>query len=187
MDVEQHWIERIKRARRSKEADLLISKYYDEMYIFAYRQTFDKELAMDLTQEIFICVLKSIDLYDSSRSAFRTWLYKVATNRIIDYKRSRRNHEAYPVDIETVDTVQEPDFSALLENRELAQKIESYICSLDTSYQEVFRLRVFGSYSFAEIARITAKPEATVKTGYYRLIKQIRKEFYDEYTDAERK
>ncbi len=45
MDKEQLWIDRVKRKQRSRESDKLISKFYDEIYVFACKQTFDKNLA----------------------------------------------------------------------------------------------------------------------------------------------
>lgn len=184
MDKEQLWIDKVKRKQQSKAADLLISKYYDEIYVFAYKQTFDKDLAMDLTQEIFISMLRSIGLYDSRKASFRTWLYKIASNKIIDYRRSRQSRELVTIDPESFDIPDETRFEYAAENADLAARIEEYVSSFDVQSQEIFRLRVFAEYSFTEISQIVSMPEASVKTKYYRLIKNIRKEFEDEYTDA---
>ncbi len=184
MDNEKLWIEKLKKKQRSKEADKLISKYYDEIYVYAYKQVSDKDLAMDLTQEIFISVLRSISLYDSEKSAFRTWLYRIASNKIIDYRRSRHGKDMLVFDAESFDIPVEPDFEKTLENSELISKIEEYVSSFDAGNQEIFRLRVFGEYTFSEIAQCISMPEASVKTSYYRMIKKIRKEFEDEYSDA---
>lgn len=184
MDKEQLWIDRVKRKQRSKEADKLISKYYDEIYVFAYKQTFDKDLAMDLTQEIFISMLRSISLYDSRKASFRTWLYKIASNKIIDCRRSGQRRELVMIDPESFDIPDETRLEYSAENADLAARIEEYVSSFDVQSQEIFRLRVFAEYGFAEISQIVSMPEASVKTKYYRLIKSIRKEFEDEYTDA---
>lgn len=47
---------------------------------------FDKEVIEDLTQEIFAKVFEKINTYDFS-VAFSTWLYNIAQNHSIDYKR----------------------------------------------------------------------------------------------------
>ena len=184
VENEQKWIDKLKRKQKSKEADKLISKYYDEIYVYAYRQTQDKDLAMDLTQEIFISMLRSITLYDEKKASFRTWLYRIASNKIIDYRRSRQSRELLSIDTESFEVAVEPDFEQAMENSELISKIEEYVSSFDAGCQEIFRLRVFGEYGFAEIASAVSMPESTVKTNYYRMIKKIRKEFEDEYTDA---
>ena len=184
MENEQKWSDKLKRKQKSKEADKLISKYYDEIYVYAYRQTQNKDLAMDLTQEIFISMLRSITLYDEKKASFRTWLYRIASNKIIDYRRSRQSRELLSIDTESFEVAVEPDFEQAMENSELISKIEEYVSSFDAGCQEIFRLRVFGEYGFAEIASAVSMPESTVKTNYYRMIKKIRKEFEDEYTDA---
>ena len=51
---EKDWIRRIQKRGSKRDADKLIHAYYDEIYRYAWRQTGNKETAMDLTQEIFI-------------------------------------------------------------------------------------------------------------------------------------
>ncbi len=164
-----------------KQAEELVRQYYDEIYVFAYRQTFNKDTAMDLTQEILISVLRSYDTYDPKKASLRTWIYRIATNRIIDYRRSRtaRDHDYLPLD--AVEDAVSDSFVQETENRELLERIEAYVSSFNTTTQQVFRFRLYADLSFAEIADLLSMPEATVKTVYYRLIKQIRKEFNDEY------
>ena len=60
MEQEQGWILRIQRRNSRKDAERLIQAYYDEIYVYAYRQTGNKEDALDLTQEIFLSVLRSM-------------------------------------------------------------------------------------------------------------------------------
>lgn len=80
MENEQQWIKKIKRNGNEIAANQLISKDYKEMYAFVYKQTLDTELSLDLTQELFISVLKSLENYDAKKAGFRTWLYKLASN-----------------------------------------------------------------------------------------------------------
>ena len=49
--------------------------------------------------------------------------------------------------------------------------------------QQIFRQKIYGDYTFEEISQIVEISEATVKTKYYRLMKDIRKEFADEYRE----
>ena len=77
MDQEQKWIRRIQRRSSEKDADALIRKYYSEIFAYAYKQVSDRETALDLTQEIFIAVLRSLHTYDSGRATFRTGLQPI--------------------------------------------------------------------------------------------------------------
>ncbi|WP_040345345.1 RNA polymerase sigma factor [Neobacillus bataviensis] len=176
MDNDKRLIIKIKRNASDAAANELISKYYKEMYAFVYKQTLDTELSLDLTQEIFIIVLKSIHNYDSKKAAFRTWLYKLASNRLIDYYRSKNYKEAQRVEpIEDYEFEDEYDMTISLEYREDFEKVTALVNELDPSSQQIIRLKLFGEYTFQEIALIEMIPESTVKTKYYAALKLIRK------------
>lgn len=78
MQTDNQLIRRIKKKQDKKAADELIRRYYREIYAFTYRQTGERELALDLTQEIFITVLQGIYAFDEKKAGFRTWAYRVA-------------------------------------------------------------------------------------------------------------
>ena len=60
MEQEQKWIRSIQRRNSQEAPEQLIQTYYDEIYRFVYRQTGSKEDAMDLTQSVFIAVLRAL-------------------------------------------------------------------------------------------------------------------------------
>lgn len=174
MDQEQKWIRAIQRRGAREAADQLIRAHYDEIYRFAYRQTGHKEDAMDLTQEIFLAVLRALPTYDGKKASFRTWLFRVATNKSID---ARRRTRPVSLDLEDQDLPLETDFAAQVDDRLLLEEIEAYVSGLDPQLQAVYRLRLYGEKSFPEIAAILGRPEAAVKAQYYRLMGRLRKEF----------
>ena len=174
MDPEIRLIRNIQRRRSRKAADSLVRAYYREIYVYIYRQLGSKEDAMDLTQDIFIAVLQSIDRFDSARGSFRTWLYGIATHKVIDFR--RREKPAW-LSLDEAEIPDETDPLEMLRDAELIRQIEDYVSGADETAQMIFRLRLFNEKSFREIAEITGLPEATVKTKYYRLQKKIREEF----------
>jgi RNA polymerase sigma-70 factor (ECF subfamily) len=178
---EKRIIRRIQKHGDRAAADALIRHYYDEVAAYAYKQTSDRHIAMDLTQNIFISMLQTVAQYDDRQASFRTWLYKIATNKIIDYHRSRSKIQHKTLDLDDVDIPDVADFARGLENEDLASRIDRYVGTFDADTQRIFRLKIFGEYTFAEIADMTGMPEATVKTKYYRLLKTLREEFGHEY------
>lgn len=172
--VEQKWIRAIQRHGSRQAAEQLVEAYYDEMYRFAYRQTGNKEDAMDLTQDIFLAVLRALPSYDRRRAGFRTWLYRVAANKAVD---ARRRFGPATVPMEEVDIPAEEDFVGNIQNRVLLEQVERWVAGQDTEAQAVFRLHLYGEKTFPEIAAILDKPESAVKSQYYRLLGRLRKEF----------
>ena len=181
MGNEQQWIKKIKRNGNEIAANQLISKYYKEMYAFVYKQTLDTELSLDLTQELFISVLKSLENYDAKKAGFRTWLYKLASNRLVDYYRSRSYQYAQLVQpIEDYEFEDEYDMTISLEYKEDYEKVTTFVNALDAHSQQIVRLKLFGEYTFQEIAAIETIPASTVKTRFYTALRKIRRAMKEE-------
>lgn len=84
------------------KADTLVRAYYDEMLRFVLRQITSTEDARDVTQEIFVAALRGLPGFDPRRASFRTWLYRIASNKVIDWLRSSRSASA-TVSLEELD------------------------------------------------------------------------------------
>lgn len=172
--MEEQWIREIQRKGSRTAADHLIRAHYDEIYRFVYRQTGHKEDAMDLTQSIFLAMLRALPTYRAERGTFRTWLFRIAANKVID---ARRRTCLTPLLLDELEVSSEEDFTAQIQNRALLEQIEAYVSGLEPQVQTVFRLRLYGEQSFPEIAAALGEPEAAVKSRYYRLLGRLREEF----------
>jgi RNA polymerase sigma-70 factor (ECF subfamily) len=174
-------IKRIKRHVDRVAADELIRSYYDEIHGFLRKQVSDPENAKDLTQEVFISMLKTIAGFDPKRGAgFRTWLYRIATNKVVDYFRSRSYKNGNrTLSFDEFEPVSEEDFTEQLADTHFSQNVCDYVGGFEADTQQIFRLHIFGGYTFAEISAMLEMPESSVKSKYYRLIKLLRKEFAD--------
>lgn len=180
MKREAQLIKKIQKNGNRKAADLLIRQYYDEIYAYIFKQILDKHQAMDITQDIFITMLRSIHTYNANKASFRTWLYRVSTNKLIDYyRKNTRIPREESISEEVLSD--EPHLFSNFNNKYLLDKINHYLTSIETTSQQVFRLKVFGSYSFREIAVTLSMSESTAKSKYYRLLKIIREEFDEDY------
>lgn len=177
MDNEQKWIRQIQRKGSREAADCLVRAYYDEIYRFVYRQVGNKEDAMDLTQNIFVAVLRALPGYQKGRAGFRTWLYAVANNKIVDARRKVCPVQLLAEPFAESEPRADDDFASRIQDRMLLAQIETYVSGQAMEQQKVFRLRVYAGLSFPEIADILGEREEAVKARYYRLIHKIRKEF----------
>lgn len=174
MDQVNKWIRDVQRNGSRTAADHLIRAYYDEIYIFVCRQTGSKEDAMDLTQNIFLAVLRALPSFNGRKASFRTWIYRIAANKVID---ARRRFRPGAVPLEDGEVSDGTDFAAQVQDRLLLEQIEAYVSALEPRVQTVFRLRLYGDKSFPEIAAVLGETEAAVKSQYYRLMGRLRKEF----------
>ncbi|MGM8365428.1 RNA polymerase sigma factor [Virgibacillus sp. W0181] len=176
MQKDTKYIKQIITRQSEPAANKLISKYYKEIYGYIYKQMLNKELALDITQEVFISMLQSLHSFDEKKASFRTWLYKLTTNRIVDFYRSKYYKQSTSIYIEDTDgIVSKKDFTVLLEYKQDIEEIVHIVNRLDTVTQQIFRLKFFGEYTFLEIANLLEIPQSTVKTKYYSMIKKIKK------------
>jgi RNA polymerase sigma factor (sigma-70 family) len=183
--MEKNWIKQIKKKGSEKAANELVSSYYQEIYRYVYRQTQDQEQSLDLTQEIFISMLQSLYQFDEKKASFRTWLYKIATYKVVDYFRSKHYRVQNLLEtIQNMEVQSEEDFTFTLLQKEELRAIAGIVNRLETLHQQIFRLKLFGDYSFPEIAASLQIPESTVKTKYYRSLKYVRKEMKEAERNA---
>lgn len=169
---------RLKKHQDQKAADHLIRLYYKEIYTYVFRQVGEKEQAMDLTQEIFLSVLQSIWSYQTDKAGFRTWLYKIATHKVVDYYRSKAyKTEQKCTTFEGVELEAEWNVEDCVTNTAMVAQIFLYLKKQDVLLEEIFRLKFYGEYTFEKIGEILSLSTSTIKTKYYGAVQSIRKEF----------
>jgi len=69
--------------------EALCTRHQPWIYNIAFRMVLVHEDAEDVTQEILIKMITKLSTFDSSKAAFRTWLYRVVANHVINMKTSR--------------------------------------------------------------------------------------------------
>jgi RNA polymerase sigma factor (sigma-70 family) len=177
-DVEKRWIRRIQKEGHEESANKLIQKYYKEIFAYTYKRVFDQQLSMDLTQEIFIRTLQSISSFDEKKASFRTWLYQIAHNHCTDYFRSKSFLTSKRTDVmEQIELDGEDEvISLVLQNQQLAE-IQHALQAFDEEDQQIVLGKLLNDFTFIQLAEQLHIPLSTVKTKYYKAIKNLKREF----------
>jgi RNA polymerase sigma factor (sigma-70 family) len=156
----------VQETMRGSEAamEVLIRKYYKSIFAYVYRNVGDKEIAYDLTQEIFIKVIKKITEY-TNKGSFKSWLYAIAVNHCRDYWKSL-DYRMTCRQLELADHLsnEHDDVSFIFERNETRQQVKAAIQQLPELQKEVVLLRYYHDLKIKEIAEITSANESTVKT-----------------------
>lgn len=171
------WVSTIKRNPDKLAADKLISHYLDEMFGYVFNRVETREIAKDITQEIFISMLESIKNYDEVKSAFRTWLYSIASRRIIDYYRKKETLDEPPIDISELDLSEKEGTITNIDHIIELQEIKIFIDNLEQERRDIFKLKIIEGHTFAEISKAMGLPLSTVKSNFYATQRLIRNEF----------
>lgn len=174
MSEELKLIRQIQKKRDRTSANSLINLYYKDIYAYVYKQTNNREVSLDLTQEIFIGMMRSIVDFDYKKASFKTWLYKIAMNKIIDYYRSK--HYRIGDSISCIDDYEFQDDFNIEDNFILSEEVKDImdlINRMESNIQQIIRLKIFSEMTFGEIALTLEINESTVKTKYYSAVRKL--------------
>lgn len=180
LETDQYLIELIVETNDKNAAELLINRYYKYVYKEIYLKTSDRELAMDLTQETFIAMLKGLKGFDIKKASFKTWLTRIAGNKVIDYRRSRQNHESLLTEVLiNYDKPGEENIENNVINKAAKEEIMRKLNDEDENTRQIFVMRAEEGYSFNDIAQQMDMNPSTTKNKYYTVIKKLRKGLSD--------
>lgn len=156
-----------------EEFGKLYDKYVKKIYDFIYYKTQHKETAEDLTSQVFFKALDRIGGFVSGKGTFQAWLYQIARNLVIDHYRAKKNE----TNIEDVwDLAGKEDLERDLDAIRKLEKVEKYIKDLKSEQRDIIIMRVWQEMSYAEIAAVLEKSEASCKMIFSRAIGKLKKE-----------
>ena len=162
--------------------DELIVRYQHRLMRYLLYLAGNREMAEDIFQEVWMRVLVRGAQFNG-KARFDTWLFAIARNLVIDYRRKRTmasldelfengSDDDRPMSFEVADGAPTPfDQFSNLEDRE---RITSALLQMDTLHREVLVLRFHEELSLEEISKVTRAPLSTVKSRLYRGIAVIR-------------
>ena len=149
----------------------LYELYFDRIYRYIYYRTMHRETAEDLCSKTFLKALDSLNHFNSDKGSFSSWIYRIASNSVTDYFRSSVRKES-PADVWEIPS--EEDYVVDVHNRIYWEKLKPGLMGLPADMREIIMLRIWDDLSFAEIARITGKSEASCKMSFGRTLKHLK-------------
>ncbi len=156
------------------ELEELYKEIQPRIYAFFFIKTSSKEIAEDLTQEVFYEAIKSMHSF-LQQSSIQTWLFSIARNRLFKHYRSKKyktqlNEMLKKETGESITPEQE-----VLKN-EAKQNLIEYLNQLDELSKEVVTLRIYGELSFKEIGSLLGKSENFARVTFHRAKLKLQKE-----------
>jgi RNA polymerase sigma-70 factor (ECF subfamily) len=133
----------------------------------------DRALAEDLVQDTFVRALAAAERLAPGDDP-RPWLFRIATNLVIDHHRAARLRRRGEEDPDMVDPGPSPETMAIRED--MRSRIRAAIARLPEEQREVFLLREYGEVPFKEIASRMGAPIGTVLARMHYAMLRIRKE-----------
>ncbi|OJD58115.1 RNA polymerase factor sigma C [Bacillus sp. N35-10-4] len=144
--------------------DEIMNKYGQEVLQLVYSYVNNKEVAEDLTQDIFVKCYKSLHTYKGN-SNLKTWLWRIAINHCKDYLKSWYNKKVIVTedDFTYTGSQKESVEQTVIQNAE-DRELASAVMNLPIKYREVIYLFYYEELSIKEVAIVIEVKENTIKT-----------------------
>lgn len=152
-----------------KAQETLFSLYYGYAMSIALRYSYSHEKAADITNEGFLKVFSSIQLF-RGEAEFKSWLRKIIVNTALDHYRKEKKHEKQ--------VLLENGFNELADESVLdqlqADDIMKMVQNLPEIYRFTFNLYEIEGYSHEEIASILGTTAGTSRANLSRAKQLLR-------------
>lgn len=153
-----------------KAFETLFWKYNEHVYHFIYSLLYEKSMAEDLTQNVFLKIWEKHETIDVEQN-FDAYLFTIARNLVYKETENRLLSEKLTESLQR----QLSDADSLTEERIDAESLREYINSLieelPPSRREIFRLSRHEHLSYREIAERLSISEKTVETQVNRALR----------------
>lgn len=152
----------------------IYNDHYLDVYRFLVCFSGDSNDAEDMTQEVFIRVLKGIRNVNDG-PYLKTWIFSIAKHVAIDHYRKKRFVSVFKEGFfkRMESNVKNPDEE--LEITEMKKIVHEAISKLKPHYRAVVILRGINELSIKETSDILQCSEAKVKVDYHRALKALKR------------
>ncbi|WP_026478705.1 RNA polymerase sigma factor [Alkaliphilus transvaalensis] len=152
------------------EFEEIYCQYFDDVYKYTLSLCRDRNLADEITQEVFFKALKNIDKFKGN-CKMRVWLCQIAKNTYFSLCQKNKQFIDNPYEEKESEHIERK-----LINKEVAWEIHKKLHYLGEPYKEVFSLRVFGELSFLQISELFGKTESWARVTFHRARLKIRED-----------
>jgi RNA polymerase sigma-70 factor (ECF subfamily) len=160
-----------------QRASVLFERYHKRIFNFLARMAMDRELAEDLTQNVFLRLIKYRTSYrDGAR--FQSWIYQVARNVFSDHYQIHKKKAGSFIDVEKMsDHLQDPDEGVAAEERE--KLLQRSMALLSEEQRELLVLTRFQHMKYEDVATIMDTTVANIKVKVHRAIGKLREHYFE--------
>jgi RNA polymerase sigma-70 factor, ECF subfamily len=148
---------------------VLFERHHDRLFSFFYRMTADPPASEDLTQEVFVRMLKYRGSFGKN-SEFRAWMYQIARNVRADHFRKRMAETELPVDMRA----HERPVSVQLERAEELSVLQRALLALPEDKREILILARYEEMKYESISALLQIEVGAVKVRVHRALRELR-------------
>ena len=149
--------------KQSKEARLsrLFEDHFDQIMRYVAARVGNPADAEDIAGEVFVKATASIDKYVERGAPVQAWLFRIAHNLVIDYRRRKSKIDFVPID--GMQAESNEDVEQMAETNVEFSRVVEALGQLTDDQRQVIELRFLGELSAEEAAKVLGKKGGTVR------------------------
>lgn len=168
----------------------LLDNYRQKVVATCYGFTSDYEIALDIAQEVFIEVYRSINDFRGD-SKISTWIFRISTNKSLNWLRDNKKHknsrsiqrffnrkEETELEIKSTDN---SDGQRMMEQNDDNKIIQWALNKLPKNQKKAFVLNKIDDLSYKEVAEIMDVSLSTIESLIFRARKNLQNFLKDYY------
>lgn len=152
----------------------LLHSVYPRVFGYVMRLSQNRELASDIVQGAMEQAIRRFERYDCEKSAFATWISRIAVNLLIDHYRKIRRENAF-AERYFADPPVNSDFNSAPETGFSSQDINAALARLPLAMRLPVVMQYVMGYTQKDIARVLKIPVGTVKSRVHNALKFLKK------------
>lgn len=149
----------------------LYDYFFEKIYRYVYFRTPATEVE-DLVEMIFIKAWVNLEKYEKRDVNFSAWLFRIAHNMVIDYRRAHRPLVKINEEMEDESARAAPKDQT--EKAILSKLVRDAIEQLREPYKQVITLKFLIGLSNTEIAEILNEREGNIRVLQFRALKELK-------------
>ncbi len=158
---------------RGRFADLYEDNF-ERVYAYVARRVRDRDEAQDITADVFHLALKNLARFEWRGVPFAAWLFRIASNEIVDRGKGIAKRRAHQRETAFETTDDRAGVAARVEEDERRARLFKLVERLPRDQSRVIAMRFAEDKSIREIAAALGRTEGSVKQLQFRAMQNLR-------------
>lgn len=173
-ELERETVDRARAGDQQALADLY-DWYMPRVYRYALARLGNVAEAEDLTEEVFLRMLRAIGDFRWRKAPFSAWIFRIAHNQVVTHFRrsAQRGHPTSDIPEDMPDS--RPDLASAVEERITIEEVRRATELLPEAQREVIALRFVVGLSITETAQALGKREGNIKALQHKAVQRLQR------------
>lgn len=159
-----------------QQSSILFDRYHQRLFNFLTRLAMDREVGADLTQNVFMRMLKYRHSYREGMK-FQSWIFQMARNVFSDHYQAHKGKFSRHVDVEQVGNKASSALEDLARD-EQEEQLHRSLAMLSQEQRELLVLTRFQQMKYEEVAALMNTTVANIKVKVHRAIGKLRENYF---------